>query len=152
MIIPSIAIKCMIALNFFSPEVLPPENVVASQSINASSDTPIVMSWSPPSSGADIITGYRIFYGNGENVSVYSVITSVGLIVNTDYLGQSVSIQSESDGLISELVTVSVVAGECDSDLIKPSDGIAHFNVIYRSIIIIIIMIMHNMLFILNIR
>ena len=63
--------------------------------------------------GADIITGYRIFYGNGENVSVYPVITLVDLIVNT-ISAQSVSIQSESDGLISEPVSVPVIAGECD--------------------------------------
>ena len=95
--------------------ILPPENVVVSQSINASYfDGPIVISWIPPSSGADIITRYRIFYGDGENVSVYPFIRSVGLIVNSDYLGQSVSIQSESDGLISEPVSVSVIAGECD--------------------------------------
>ena len=104
----------MIALNFFSPEVPPPENVVVSQSVNSSFDAPIVISWSAPSRGADVITGYRIFYGNGENLSVYPFITSVGLMVNTDYLAQSVSIQSESDGLISELVKVSVIAGECD--------------------------------------
>ena len=104
----------MIAANFFSTVVPPPENVVASQSVNSSSGALVEISWSPPSSGADVITGYRIFYGNRESVSVYPFFTSLALMVNTDYLGQNVSIRSESDGLISELISESVIAGECD--------------------------------------
>ena len=69
-------------------------DVLATQS---SSSAPVEVSWSPPSDGANIITGCRIFYGNGENTSVQSVATSIGLRVNGNYVGQNVSIRSEAD-------------------------------------------------------
>ena len=86
----------------------PPLNVRATQS---GSSAPVEVSWSPPSDGANSITGYRIFYGNGQNVFVPSVtaITLVGLKVDGSYVGQNVSIRSESDQLYSELINVSVI-------------------------------------------
>ena len=81
-------------------------NVQASQS---SASAPVEVSWSPPSGGAATITGYRIFYGNGENVLVPSkAITSVGLIFNEDAVGQKVSIRSEADKITSELINVTI--------------------------------------------
>ena len=89
----------------------PPLNVRAIQS---SSSSPVEVSWSPPSDGANIITGYRIYYGDGQSVLVPSVtvITLVGLEVDGNYVGQNVSIRSESDELNSELVNVSVTIGK----------------------------------------
>ena len=71
--------------------------------------------WSPPSDGANSITGYRIYYGNGQNVFVQSVttITLVGLNVDENYVGRSVSIRSEADQLHSELINVPVTIGKC---------------------------------------
>ena len=89
----------------------PPINVVATQS---SSSAPVEVSWSPLSDGANSITGYRIYYGNGKNVFVPSVtvITSVSLKVDGNYVGQNVSIRSESDQLYSELLNVFVTVGK----------------------------------------
>ena len=69
------------------------------------------VSWSPPSDGANSITGYRIYYGNGQSVFVplVTVITSVSLKVGRSYIGQNVSIRSEADQLYSESINVSVV-------------------------------------------
>ena len=69
------------------------------------------VSWSPLSNGANSITGYRIYYGNGQNVFVTSVtvITSVSLKVERSYVGQNVSIRSEADQLYSESINVSVI-------------------------------------------
>ena len=83
----------------------PPVNVQASQSSSAG---PVEVSWSPPSDGANIITGYRLFYGNGQNVSVPSVITYIGLVVKGSYIGQTVSLRSEADQLYSELINVTI--------------------------------------------
>ena len=87
----------------------PPVNVVAIQS---SSSAPVEVSWSPPSDGANIITGYRIFYGSGKNTSVQSVATSIGLRVSGNYVGQNISIRSEANQLYSELINTSVTVGE----------------------------------------
>ena len=96
----------------------PPLNVSAIQS---SSSAPVEVSWSPPTDGANtgIITGYRIYYGNGQNVSIQAILSSSNdiiltfyLRVNTDYVGQTVSVRSEADQLYSELVNVSVSQGE----------------------------------------
>ena len=78
------------------------------------------VSWSPPSDGANIITGYRIFYGNGQSVLVPSAtaITLVGLKVNGNYVGQNVSIRSEADQLYSKIVNVSVVDSKYIEQLI----------------------------------
>ena len=88
----------------------PPVNVRATQS---SSSSPVEVRWSPPSDGATNITGYRLFYGSGKIVLVPSVadITLVGLKVVGNYIGQNVSIRSESDQLYSELINVSVTMG-----------------------------------------
>ena len=49
--------------------ILPPVDVRATQS---SSSAPVEVSWSPSAEGDADITGYRIFYGSGENVLVSS--------------------------------------------------------------------------------
>ena len=73
------------------------------------------ISWSPPTDKrAFNITGYRIFYGIGQNniISVPSVITSVSLMVNDNYDGQTVYLRSESDQLFSEDINVTVHMGK----------------------------------------
>ena len=89
----------------------PPLNVRATQS---SSSAPVEVSWSPPTDGANSVTGYRIYYGNGKNVFVSSVtvITAVSLKVDGNYIGQNVSVRSEADQLYSELINVSIVTGK----------------------------------------
>ena len=82
-------------------------NIQASQS---SSSAPVEVSWSPPSGGADAITGYRIFYAGGKKVAVSSVFTGVFLNLNKDAVGQTVSIRSEADDLTSELITVTITS------------------------------------------
>jgi hypothetical protein len=87
-------------------------NVVATQS---NSSAPVEVSWSPPSDGANSITGYRIFYGIGKNISVGAAAVAtytVGLRVNGNYVGQNVSIRSEADRLYSELISTAVIVGE----------------------------------------
>ena len=61
------------------------------------------------------ITAYRIFYGNGENVSVPSTITGIILSLNEDSVGQTVSLLSETDQLLlpSELINVTVTQSRC---------------------------------------
>ena len=87
--------------------ILPPVDVRATQS---SSSAPVEVSWSPPSDqGAFNITGYRLFYGSGQNVSIPSVIiTSVSLKVNEGYDGKTVFLRSESGRICSELINVTV--------------------------------------------
>ena len=89
-----------------------PLNVQASQ---AGTAAPVEVSWSPPSGGAVTLTGYGIFYGNGRNISVPAVVTSIGLLLNESYIGQSLSVRSEVDQLhlFSELVNVTVTMGRC---------------------------------------
>ena len=70
------------------------------------------VSWSPPSDGANSITGYGIFYGNGKNASVSAVATSIGLRIDGNYVGQNISVRSEADQLYSELISASVTVGE----------------------------------------
>ena len=90
--------------NCFIIVIPPPVDVRATQS---SSSAPVEVSWSPPSDqGAYNITGYRIFYGSGQNVSV--VITSVSLRVNESYDGQVFFLRSESSQIHSELINVTV--------------------------------------------
>ena len=96
---------CLLHYFIIVPVVAPPLNLQASQS---SVTAPVEVSWSPPSGGAATITGYRIFYGNQENVSVAPIFTGVALNFNKDVVGQMVSIHSEADQLASELVTTSI--------------------------------------------
>ena len=87
------------------------------QATQSNSSAPVEVSWSPPADGANIITGYRIYYGN---VSVQLKLSSSNdithtfhLRVNTDYIGQTVSVRSEAaDQLYSDLVSVSVSQSE----------------------------------------
>ena len=98
----------------FTVPPLPPLNVQATQS---SASAPVEVSWSPPTSGATNITGYRIFYGNGKNVSVPSVVTIIGLALNKDSVGETVSVRSEADQLFSEYVTITITVGRLLSNL-----------------------------------
>ena len=82
-----------------------PLNVQATQS---SASAPVEVSWSPPSNGPVTITHYRIFYGNQENVSVAPILTGVALNIDQDVVGQTVSIRSETDQLISKLINVTI--------------------------------------------
>ena len=96
--------------NIFCPclytVIPPPVDVQATQS---SSSAPVEVSWSPPvDHGAFNITGYRIFYGSGKNISLPTVATNIGLKVNEKYDSQIVFLRSESDQLHSELVYVTV--------------------------------------------
>ena len=82
-------------------------DVVATQS---GSSAPVEVSWSPPSDAAPAIIGYRIFFGNGQNLLLPSYVTSIGL--TSSQVG-SVSIRSESTQLPSALITATVtIAGE----------------------------------------
>ena len=60
--------------------------------------------------GSATITTYRIFYGNGENVSVPSIVTRIILSLNEDSVGETVSLRSEADqvDLISEFINVTI--------------------------------------------
>ena len=104
---------CVHAYNMITIASAPPENVVATQS---SSSAPLEISWSPPTDGASYssITGYRVYYGNGQNVFVCSVtiVTSVSLKVDGNYIGQNISLRLEADELYSELINVSVTVGK----------------------------------------
>ena len=83
----------------------PPLNVQATQS---SASAPVEVSWSPPSTN---ITGYRIFYGSGKNVSLPSVATYIGLALNKYSVGETVSVRSEADQIFSEFVNATVTIG-----------------------------------------
>ena len=95
----------------FSLASAPPRNVRATQS---GSSAPVEVTWSPPSDADNIITGYRIFYGSGNNISVgaAAIATYIGLRVNGNYIGQNISVRSEADQLYSELISTSVTVGE----------------------------------------
>ena len=86
----------------------PPVNVQATQ---ASVSAPVEISWSPPASNtSDVnITGYRIFFDNGENISLPSIVTSVSVLVDDIQVGQLISIRSEAaQKLQSELINITV--------------------------------------------
>ena len=98
------------------------------QATQASASAPVEVSWSPPSGGAATITGYRIFYGNGEepdNVSVPSISTNIGLMLEGDQLGQHISIRSERVQLFSGLINVTV---SCESQISGTKPIIGEFS------------------------
>ena len=98
------------------------------QATQASASAPVEVSWSPPSGGAATITGYRIFYGGGEesdNVSVPSIITYIGLILEGDRVGQHISIHSERLQLFSELINVTI---SCESQIHVTKPIIGEFS------------------------
>ena len=87
-------------------------NVRATQS---SSSAPVEVSWSPPSDGATNITGYRIYYGDGQSLLAPSYVTSIifNFVESPSDVGPTVSIRSESMQLSSELIRVNVtIAGK----------------------------------------
>ena len=93
---------------------VPPVGVVATQS---SSSAPVEVSWQPPSDAAQAITGYRIFYGNGQNLLVPSYVTRIVLNFVESSQIESVSVRSESTQLPSELITATVTtAGKLYKD------------------------------------
>ena len=98
-----------------TPAISPPVNVEATQ---ASASAPVEVSWSPPSDGSATITAYRIFYGNGENVSVPSIVTRIILSLNEDSVGQTVSLRSEADQVTSQLINVTVT-GQLESHILS---------------------------------
>ena len=83
----------------------PPLNVQATQS---SSSAPVEISWSPPSDGANIITGYRIFYENERSVLLPSIATRLDLKLDGNQIGQQVSIRSEKEQEFSELIPITI--------------------------------------------
>ena len=66
------------------------------------------VSWSRPSGGAALITGYRIFYGNQENLFVSLYVTRIIIEMKAE-LGEILTIRSESTQLPSEPVNVMVM-------------------------------------------
>ena len=82
-----------------------PTDVRATQS---SPSAPVEVSWSPPTEGDIGITGYRIFYGNGQNVSIPPVALSIGIRTNESCDNQSVFLRSEAGQLFSELISILV--------------------------------------------
>lgn len=89
--------------------VAPPLDVQATRQTSISAPTEI--SWSPPSSNEDNITGYTIFFGSGENISLPSLVTSVSLISDETVIGQNISIRSEAaQQPPSEIITVTITA------------------------------------------
>ena len=112
-------------------ESAPPMDVVATR---FSSSSPVEVSWSPPSSGADIITRYRIFYGNGQSVLVPSYVTRIVLnFIDQRSQVENVSMWSESlQALPSELVTVMVTSPVGTSYIVSFPAPWARDYVIYR--------------------
>ena len=85
-------------------------NVKASKNI-ASARTEI--SWTLPVESEDSnVTGYRIFFDSGDNISISSwFVTSVGFTKDIVKVGEEISIRSESEDegiLPSEVVNVVV--------------------------------------------
>ena len=75
------------------------------------------VSWRTPSGGSDIITGYRIFYDREDNnILVPSLVTSIGLAMNDDVVGWTISIHSEADELLSELINVTITGEKIIND------------------------------------
>ena len=94
----------------------PPLNVQATQS---SASAPVEVRWSPPSSGATNITGYRVFY-NGQD-AIFLPATINGVLIERDNLGQEISIRSESSStsqLPSELISATLTISS--EDLLIP--------------------------------
>ena len=95
--------------NHLSPTAAaPPLNMQATQ---ASASASVEVSWSPPSGGTAIITGYRIFY-NGREIAFFTPVkdvTSINLGQGTK-VGQVLSILAESSisQQPSELITVTI--------------------------------------------
>ena len=94
--------KYNIASKVFSSASSPPLDVRVTQS---SSSAPVEVSWHLPSDAAPVIIGYRIFYGNGQNLLIPSYVTSI--VLNSSQI-ELVSIRSESTQLPSELITATV--------------------------------------------
>ena len=86
------------------------------QATQASISAPVEISWTPPASSSmslntsDVnITGYRIFFDNGESILLPSIITSVGVLTDGIMVGQQVSVRSEAEQeLQSELINITV--------------------------------------------
>ena len=79
------------------------------QATQSGSSAPIEVSWSPDQ--AANITGYRVFYGNGQSILVPSYVTRVvfNFVESQDEIGQTVSVRSESIHLLpSELINATV--------------------------------------------
>lgn len=91
--------------------IAPPLSVQAIQ-LAATAQTEIT--WTPPISEYDEnITGYRIFFESGENFSLPSIVSSIGLITDEISVGQQIFIRSEAaNDSSSELVNVTVTVSK----------------------------------------
>ena len=91
------------------------------QATQSGSSAPVEISWSPPSDGTNSITGYRIYYRNGQNLFVTSVtvITSVSLKVDR-FEATSDKMCPFAPRLISYIVNVSMYPLLTVSSIIIP--------------------------------
>ena len=87
------------------------------QATQASVSGPVEISWVSPASSSiycntsDLIniTGYRIFFDNGESILLPLIITSIGVLSDGITVGQQISIRSEAEQKqFSELVNVTI--------------------------------------------
>ena len=94
--------------------------MLASQS---SSFAPVEVKWSPPSNRVANITGYRIFYGNGKDIFLSSVVTSVGLNLDGDHVGQNIYIHSgtatENSVIVNTTITCTSHIHSGFSDIVE---------------------------------
>ena len=67
------------------------------------------VSWSPPNDGANIITGYRIFYNDGRSVLLPSIAMRLDLNLDGNQMEQQISIRSEREQEFSELISVAII-------------------------------------------
>jgi hypothetical protein len=88
------------------------------QATHASVSGPVEISWMPPVSSciscntSDLlnVTGYRIFFDNGESILLPSIITSVSVLTGDVTIGQQISIRSEAEQKqFSELINVTII-------------------------------------------
>ena len=106
---PPVPIPVIVMVSISSPGVPHVPSPLKVQASQSSASAPVEVSWSPPSGGAATITGYRIFYSNGENVLVTSAnVTYVGLIFNENAVGQRVSIHSVAGKLMSKVINATI--------------------------------------------
>lgn len=88
------------------------------QATQASVSAPVEISWTPPAYSISLntsdqnVTGYRIFFDNGEDFLLPPIITYIGVLTRDVMIGQQISIHSEAELggqlIISELINVTV--------------------------------------------
>ena len=70
------------------------------------------INWSPPSAEISAVTSYRIFSCSGKNIVVPPDIISIRFTTDASYVGQTVSVCTEAEQLISQCINATVVTGE----------------------------------------